>query len=582
MVQRQSPRGSNMFKKNDRHLQKQMLSTVGSLPQNELELLEGGWAATFYTECFCRIDESAFAVLYADVASRPNIPVNILVGLETLKAGFGWSDEEMIHAFYFDLEVRYALGLCNLGDQHFELRTMYNFRRRLSQHMQETGENLIERAFEQVTDEQVSAFELKTDHIRMDSTQVASNIREVSRLQLLVEVLQRVHRMLNEVDQTHYVDDFAPYVIGSSGQYVYRVRSEDGASHIQRIGALMRRLVNELADAYVDEPTYRMLRRVFDEHFTLEETQMRPKQGKELSSQSLQSPDDLGATFRRKRGREYTGYVTNVSETCDLDNELQLIVKVQTAPNTIDDPTLLEEALPTLKERLDVDELYTDGGYNSEKTSQLAHDLDVDHVQTAIRGHSPQGLGLYHFDTETTDAGTPVAIACPQGQRVAIASGRRGRYIARFDVTQCNACPLRDQCPTRLMKRTPQRSLYFDRHGLEIARRRKRIFEGKHPDRNVRAAVESTIAAIKRPFHRDKLPVRGLFRVASMMVASSAMFNVRRIHRYLANNPTKNTENPAAAVAALPLEPSILLSLHQLWRRIHPLCAQLACPSVLC
>ena len=568
-----------MFKQNDQHLQKQMLSTLSLLPQNELALLEESWAATFYSEFFCRIDERPFAVLYADVASRPNVPINIVVGLETLKAGFGWSDEEMIHAFYFDLEVRYALGLCNLGDQHFELRTMYNFRRRLSQHMQETGENLIEQAFEQVTDEQISAFRLKTGHIRMDSTQVASNIRGLSRLQLLVEVLQRAHRMLNEVDQARYVDEFAPYIVGSSGQYVYRVKSEEGISHIQHIGTLMHRLVNELANTYANEPAYQILKRVFDEHFTLEETHLRPKKGKELSSKSLQSPDDLEATFRRKRGRKYTGYVTNVSESCDLDNELQLIVKVQTAPNTTDDPTLLKEALPALKERLDVDELCTDGGYNNEETAQLAHDLGVDHIQTAIRGHSPKGLGLYHFDIETTNAGIPVAVTCPHGQRVPLESRTHGHYIARFDVTQCNSCPLRDQCPSRLLKRTPQRSLYFDLHDVEIARRRKRISEGKHPDRNVRAAVESTVAAVKRPFNRGKLPVRGFFRVASMMVASAAMFNVRRIHRYSINNPTKNTENPAAAVAALLFETPILLSLRQLWRSIHLLRAQPVCPS---
>jgi hypothetical protein len=55
--------------------------------------------------------------------------------------------------------------------------------------MQETGINLIEKAFEQVTDAQIKVYNLKTGKQRMDSTQIASNIREMSRLQLLVEVL---------------------------------------------------------------------------------------------------------------------------------------------------------------------------------------------------------------------------------------------------------------------------------------------------------------------------------------------------------------------------------------------------------
>jgi hypothetical protein len=86
--------------------------------------------------------------------------------------------------------------------------------------MQETGENLFDQAFEQVTDEQVAAFNLKTDKLRMDSTLIASNIRQTTRLQLLVEVLQRVHRILDEDDQQRYADDFAAYLKGSSGQYI--------------------------------------------------------------------------------------------------------------------------------------------------------------------------------------------------------------------------------------------------------------------------------------------------------------------------------------------------------------------------
>jgi len=111
-------------------------------------------------------------------------------------------------SFCYDVQVRYALGYRDLSEGHFELRTVYNFRRRVTRYMQETGENLIEAAFEQVTDEQIVAFELKTNKLRMDSTLIAGNIRDMSRIQLLVEVLQRMHRMLAEQDQQRYADEF--------------------------------------------------------------------------------------------------------------------------------------------------------------------------------------------------------------------------------------------------------------------------------------------------------------------------------------------------------------------------------------
>jgi hypothetical protein len=173
-----------MFRKNDQHLQWPLFSSIDSLPKKHQTRLEESWAGTFYHELFCRIDEEPFANIYSDEASRPNIPVNVLVGFETLKAGYGWSDEEAYDHFCFDVQVRYALGYRDLSEGHFELRTVYNFRQRVAQHMQETDKNLIERAFEQVTDDQIAAFELKTNKLCMDSTLIASNIRQTTRLQL--------------------------------------------------------------------------------------------------------------------------------------------------------------------------------------------------------------------------------------------------------------------------------------------------------------------------------------------------------------------------------------------------------------
>ena len=59
-----------------------------------------------------------------DIPSRPNVPVNVLVSLDALKAGHGWSDEELYDHFLYDLQVRYALGYAGLSDGDFELRTL--------------------------------------------------------------------------------------------------------------------------------------------------------------------------------------------------------------------------------------------------------------------------------------------------------------------------------------------------------------------------------------------------------------------------------------------------------------------------
>ena len=556
-----------MFRPNSQHRQQQLCTTLDSLPERQRDRLEKGWAGVFYRECFCRLDEQIFAGLYSEKDSRPNVPVNVLVGLEALKAHFNWSDEELYDAFSFDLQVRFALGYRNLGEGQFDLRTLYYFRNRLGEHFTETGEDLIEKSFEQVTDTQLAAFGLRTDKVRMDSSQIASNIRLYSRLHLLVEVLQRVHRMLSELDQTRYSAEFAPYLQGSSNQYVYRVKSQDGPSHLLQIGQLMSKLLDLLQPVYAAEPTYQMLGRVFHEHYLVEQARVRLKAGQELSAKSLQSPDDPEATYRAKAGREYHGYVGNVSETCHPENQFQLIAKVQTAPNSVNDDDLLVAALPSLKERLGVDELHTDGGYNSDESDEALQKHKVTLVQTAIGGHAPQThLGLDQFEispspstpptptapstpstpiTPSTDepgpAPEPGAVRCPGGQTVPIerVKTKRGnvRYRAYFDTAKCADCPFQATCRAQLCKSLPKRTLSFDEHDAEIARRRRRLNQDRLAGRNLRVAVESTIGTLKQPFNYGQLPVRGGFRINSLLIGSATMTNVRRIERYLNRKP---------------------------------------------
>lgn len=525
-----------MFVPNDQHLQMPMFSSIDSLPEKLQDRLEESWAGTFYREYFVRMDEAPFSVLYSDEPSRPNTPVNVLVGLDTLKAGFGWSDEELYDHFCYDVQVRYALGYRDLREGHFELRTMYNFRQRVTKHMQETGENLYDQAFEQVTDEQVAAFELKTDKLRVDSTMIASNIREMTRLQLLVEVVQRVQRMLDDGDREHYAEELAPYLRGSSGQYVYRLKGEDVAEHLQGIGELMHRLVKELASRYGEEPAYQVLERVFREHFVVDESALRAKEGQELSASSLQSPDDWEATYRQKRGEDHRGYAANITETCHPENDFQLIVKAQTEPNNTDDAVMLDDALPDLKERTEVEQMYTDGGYNSPQVDATMREQGVAQVQSAIRGRKPaeEKLGLDDFGWETNTDGEPHTVTCPNGQRVAGGPGRKAnRYRAAFDAPGCETCPFYDQCPTQPLKQTPERVLRFSQQEVDLALRRQRSADARASGQNLRTAVEATVRSVKHPFGDGKVPVRGQPRVSMVVVGSAAMSNVRRIHRYL-------------------------------------------------
>ena len=526
-----------MFRKNTQHLQPAIISAASELPEKQRKRLENSWAGTFYKEFFCRIDEESFAVLYCDKDSRPNVPVNVLIGLEALKSGYGWSDLELYENYCYNLQLRYALGYDRLGDGDFEIRTLYYFRERLSRYNAEHGINLLEKAFEQVTDKQITALKVRTGMQRMDSTQIASNIVSASRLQLLVESLIRVERILNEADKKQLKDTFAPFTSDSAGHYTYRIKGKEAVKeHMQRIGETIYTLLQELRPGYEEESAYQVMARLFEENFTIERQTLRPKENQELSSDSLQSVDDLEASFRTKGKKHYKGYVSNITETCDPENGLQLVTKVQVAPNNTDDTQMLAEALPELKERTGIKKLYTDGGYGSPDMDQTLREHEVEQIQTGIRGRVPDGkkLNLSDFEIKQAESGKPTRITCPQGQVVAVQpSSQKKGYVAHFDEGICQDCPLVQICPAQKGRRDSSWHLRFTEAQVHVSQRRRRNQKHEAEAHNLRAAVEATVRQVKHPFPGSKLPVRGRFRVSCMMLGSAIMTNVRRISRYL-------------------------------------------------
>ena len=527
-----------MFRKNEEHTQTKMFTAVDYLPKTARKKLESSWASVFYKEFFQRLNEEVFLVLYSEKKSRPNTPANILVGFETLKSGFGWSDEELYEHFLFDLQVRYALGLRDFDEGYFDLRTLYYFRAALVEYEREHGINLIQKASEQITDEQIERFQVKTGMQRMDSTQLQSNIRRMSRLQLLVEIIHRLYRILNEEDKSRYEALFGSYVGEDALHYCYRITNDEVEGRMQQIGIDLGEMVEVLEPGYGEEQAYRHVRRVFGEQFRVEEGAIIIKSGKELCGSMLQSPDDLEATYRKKGSESARGYVANITETCDPENELQLVTAVSVQANVTDDQKLLAEDLRSLNERTDIEEVITDGGYTGSAAAEALETHQVKQKTSAIKGRKKESdtIGLDEFEITRDNDGKITEVVCPREQSAEIRDGRViGRYSAGFDGTVCEGCPLRDRCPAKQLKKRNVYIYRFSDTDVRVAQQRRQLAESGREALNMRASIESTIRSIIHPFggHLCKLPVRGKSRVTTMAVLGGAMVNVRRITRYL-------------------------------------------------
>ena len=143
------------------------------------------------------------------------------------------------------------------------------------------------------------------------------------------------------------------------------------------------------------------------------------------------------------------------------------------------------------------------------------------------------------------------------------------RFIARFECPP--DCPLLARCPTRTRQTDARRSLRVDQADLDLAQRRRMARAARAEPGNPRAAVESTIGALKRPFANDQLPVRGRFRMGQMIVGSALMVNLRRIHRYvnekiLKAQPTADEATPPSPALSFFVALRMLIA-RQRWPR---------------
>ena len=93
------------FVKNDNQ-QLTVLDSTFNLTEREKRMLEKSWAKIFADKVFPAIDENIFSVLYSEKASRPNTPVNVIVGALILKEALNVTDDEIVEAMAFDIRYQ--------------------------------------------------------------------------------------------------------------------------------------------------------------------------------------------------------------------------------------------------------------------------------------------------------------------------------------------------------------------------------------------------------------------------------------------------------------------------------------------
>jgi hypothetical protein len=552
-----------VFRPNQTHSQQDFFGMEAQLPSDLWNRLRESKEFAFYERIFCRIPEEHFANLYSEsAATRPNAPINVLVGAMILQHLRDWTFEELLDRVYFDLKVRAALGLWSLDQESFCRATLFNFLKRLRDDMAATGRDKFQAVFDGLTEDDLKEFGLSSTIQRGDSTQIGSNIRAYTRIELLVEVVLRMWRVLGDAHKAEHAERFAPYVAAkTSGQFLHRLRKSEIDAALERLAHLYAWMVEALKADYGSTEIHGIVRRVFAEQFTRVEEKVAVRPADQIASDALQSPDDPDATFHKKDKAEYHGFVLHATETADPENGLQLIVDVAVRPNNQADSGILHERLPEMHRKTpDLRELHTDASYGSEDNDRLEAEFGIEAVQTAIRGRTPRAPMQIHQG----EAGTHVR--CAAGHQAQGQPTSPQHFKAEFSAAHCGGCPFAGQCLTQL-RASGGRTFYFTEADVLRQARHRRLQTLPPARRTLRANIEATMKQFKAPCRNGKLRTRGLPPASRYSFLRAIAINFGRIYRHLRrHSPRPGATMPVPAPASP--RSAVLQRLPALLRRV--------------
>lgn len=511
-----------------------LFSFEADLCKAQQDILEQSKEKWFYNLILRNIKEDDFKPLYSVKASRPNTPVNILVSALVLKELKGLSFDELMESVLFDLRYKVALGLERIDDVPFSRATLFNFQNRILEHERQKGINLIEQVFDNLTAQQIKQLSLKTDIQRTDSTLVSSNIRKYSRIQLLVEVLIRLEKILDQKDKQQIGEQLQAYLKMGSGKYVYGLKSDELPRELEQLGKVYYAAHTQTSgnEMYHEAKEFINFERVYKEHFASVNREISPKPTEQLNSGMLQSPDDQDATYRKKKEQHSKGYTINGTETASPGNPIQLITDIAVNPNNIDDTQILNNRIDIIKEKTpELNELHTDGGYGSEDNDRKLEGLEITQITTAVRGRESEIEKKIEHIAQSPDI---YSVGCPH--QIVISTQTKQRNKARFDLNTCNGCPLNEKC--QIFKNKGR--FYFTHEDYLLGKRNSNIKNIPWERRKLRPNVEALMKEFKTRTRNGKVKVRGKFKTTLFAFNAGIAINFGRIFRYIVKNGMLN------------------------------------------
>ena len=462
---------------------------------------------------------------------RPTKELYSMAGLILIAEFHGWTWEEAVIAYRFHLDVQYALNLAPSGGNELSRATYFRYMKLFVEN------EIAARVMHDVTSHLIEGCEIKVREQRLDSTHVFSDMASFGRTRMMgVTVrrfLARVRRLA--VDAYEGLDEGLRERYAPGEHKLFGGKGEDKEQR-----RLQRRQVAEdmhcLIRLFGDDPrlnrtkAYRMLETVFYQQCEVKEERVvvRDKTGGNV----IQNPSDPDATYDGHKGQ---GYQVQISETCDPENEVQLITcgLPQTA---VESDTA---ALPVVLDELERQELLpesmlADTAYGSDENVCNAAELGVELVAPTKeyeekRSDSEGADDSLTLDDFVVDEETEEVVSCPAGLEPECSTHNpRDKKTTTFMPEEaCGKCAFFEKCPVR-RSRGRYRLEHTAKQRRLAARRREEKTEVFRKRYQRRAGIEATNSSLKRRMGLARLRVRGKAHVFSAIRNKVTGWNIRR------------------------------------------------------
>jgi len=498
------------------------------LTEKTRKRLLDGWPGVFRHVILELMPVDTLSGHFDPVLGRPTKELYSMAGLILLMEWMDWTKEQALDAYSFNMDVHYALNLEPVAHD-ISKRSLERYIRFFEE------DDLAKATMDRITAALINELGTKIDQQRLDSTHIFSDMASFGRTRLMGVAIKRFLTQLKRHDPKAYEcldESFRQRYAPGVNQLFADTRKDSESRRLlrQQVAEDMYALVQRFSDhpEQANRDTYKALERIFYEQCDVNEEKVSLKQ--KTGGSVMQNPSDPDATYDGHKGQ---GYQVQIAETCNLENDVQIITAALPQTASESDAYAVEPVLEDLfANHLGPDELLADTGYTGDDNVQLAEEYGVElvgPVPTGSRKAKDDDYAQLTIDDFDVDDDTEEVVCCPAGHQPHSSehNNETGKTKTVMPESACSPCEFFEQCPAKKGRDGYQLD-HTAKERRTAGRRRETATDVFRERYKTRGGIEGTNSGLKRKTGLGQLRVRGSPAVFHAIYLKIAGWNISR------------------------------------------------------